>query len=271
MRNDADSPSSQYMLGSLRKGLEVIDCFARRESWSLAELTAVLSQSKATVFRILHTLEEFGYLNKDPSTGRYSLGLRFHTLGSAAVGHEHLRWQALPPLQDLAEQTGETVQVGILYDGAAICVQAVEGTRLVRMQAFIGKRTPAHASALGKVLLAHLPAAEVEAFLTGRTLDAFTPRTVTDPVALREALHKVRADGLAIDDEEMEIGLRCIGAPITDVTGRPCACVAISGPAGRMTPDRVQELIPMVKATATRISRMLGAPMMHGAAGIQAA
>jgi DNA-binding IclR family transcriptional regulator len=264
MRNPTDTVPDPYLLGSLRKGLEVIDCFAQRENWSLAELTLALGQSKATVFRILHTLEEFGYLTKDTVTGRYSLGLRFHTLGSAAVRQEHLRWQALPPLQDLAQQTGETVHVGILYDGAAICVQAVEGTRLVRMHAFVGKRTPAHASALGKVLLAHLPDAEVEAFLANRVLERFTPRTVTDPVQLRETLHKVRAEGFALDDEEMETGLRCLGAPITDHTGRPCACIAISAPAARMAPDRIGELVTMVKLTATRISRMLGSPTMHG-------
>src|SRR6185437_12943382 len=167
-----------YLLGSLRKGLEVIDCFARQETWSLAELATTLGQTKPTVFRILHTLEEFGYLAKDATAGRYALGLRFHTLGSAAVRHEQLRWQALAPLQDLVRDTGETVHVGILYDGEAICVQAVDGTRLVRMHAFVGKRTPAHASALGKVLLAHLPDAEIDHF-AARALARFTPRTIT--------------------------------------------------------------------------------------------
>lgn len=267
MRN-AEDPASPYMLGSLRKGLEVINSFTQRESWSLAELTAELGQSKATVFRILHTLEEFGFVNKDPVTARYTLGLRFHTLGSAAVRQEHIRWQALPPLQDLAQQTGETVQVGILYDGTAICVQAVEGTRLVRMQAFVGKRTPAHASALGKVLLAHLPEPEIEAFLASHDLQRFTPHTLTDPARLRAALQRIRADGHAIDDEEMETGLRCLGAPITDHSGRPCACVAISGPAARMTAEHVAELIPTLKSTAARISRMLGSPTMHGGARV---
>jgi IclR family acetate operon transcriptional repressor len=252
------------MLGSLRKGLEVIDCFTRRENWSLAELTVALGQSKATIFRILHTLEEFGYLSRDPITGRYSLGLRFHTLGSAAVRQEQLRWQALPPLQDLAKATGETTHVGILYDGAAICVQAVEGTHLVRMHAFVGKRTPAHASALGKVLLAHLPEAEVEAYLSGRVLEPLTPHTVVDPARLRQTLYLIRTQGYAVDNEEIEIGLRCLGAPITDHSGRPCASVAISAPSARMQSERIVELIPMVKLTATRISRMLGSPTMHG-------
>jgi IclR family acetate operon transcriptional repressor len=262
IRNNGSLPKDPYRLGSLRKGLELLDCFARKETWSLAELALELGQTKPTVFRILHTVEEFGYLHKDPVTGRYSLAMRFHTLGSAAVRHEQLRWQALPPLQDLARETGETVHVGILYDGEAICVQAVDGTRLVRMHAFVGKRTPAHASALGKVLLAHLPDAELDAF-AARGLARFTPKTITRPAALRVALHKVRIQGWALDDEEMEIGLRCLGAPITDHSGRPCACVAISGPVARMEPARIALLTPHVKAIAARISRMLGSPSMH--------
>jgi len=267
MRNIDDKSRDPYLLGSLHKGLQLLDCFTRQNSWSLAELAAELGQTKPTVFRILHTIEAFGYLQKDPQTGRYTLAMRFHTLGSAAVHHEQLRWQALPPLQDLARETGETVHVGILYDGEAICVQAVDGTRLVRMHAFVGKRTPAHASALGKVLLAHLPDAEFDAFI-GRGLARFTQHTITDPAARRAAMHQVRAQGWAMDDEEMEIGLRCLGAPITDHAGRPCACVALSAPASRMGPERIAALTPQLKAAAASISRMIGSPSMQAGARV---
>lgn len=265
MRN-GDAARDPYLLGSLRKGLEVIDCFARQQTWSLAELASALGQTKPTVFRILHTLEEFGYLAKDPVTGRYALGLRFHTLGSAAVRQEQLRWQALPPLQDLARDTGETVHVGILYDNEAICVQAVDGTRLVRMHAFVGKRTPAHASALGKMLLAHQPDGQIDTLIANRGLPRFTRNTICDAAALHRVLRRVRAQGWALDDEEMELGLRCLGAPITDHTGRACASVAVSAPASRMDKPRIDELLPLVKATASRISRMLGSPAAEAAA-----
>ncbi len=254
-----------YLLASLHRGLEVIDCFAMRGSWSLAELTQHLQQNKATLFRVLHTLEQFGYLAKDAATGRYVPGLRLHTLGSAAVQHETLRWQSLPPLQDLAQATGETVHVGILHDGVVVTVQVVEGTHAVRMHSIVGKRSPAHASALGKVLLAHLPDAEVEAVLARHGMERYTENTITTPAALREALHRVRQEGYAPDEEEIEIGLRCLAAPITDQTGRPTAALAISAPASRMTQDAVAALLPQVKATAARISRMLGSPSVAAA------
>lgn len=254
-----------YLLASLHRGLEVLDCFAEREAWTLTDLAAHLGQSKATIFRVLHTLEQFGYLAKDATTGRYGLGLRLHALGSAAMRHEQLRWQALPPLQDLAEATGETVHVGILHEGVVVTVQIVEGTHAVRMHSAVGKRSPAHASALGKVLLAHLPDAEVDAVIAAQGLARFTANTITTPEALRGALHRVRLDGIARDEEEIEPGLRCIAAPITDRSGRPTAALAISAPASRMDAARVAELIPRVKATAARISRMLGSPSMAAA------
>jgi len=249
-----------YLLASLHRGLEVLDCFAERETWTLSDLAAHLGQSKATVFRVLHTLEQFGYLAKDAASGRYALGLRLHALGSSAMRNEQLRWQSLPPLQDLAEGTGETVHVGILHDGVVVTVQIVEGTRAVRMHSVVGKRSPAHASALGKVLLAYLPDAEVDGIVAQRGLARFTPNTITEAGTLREALHRARLDGFARDEEEIEIGLRCLAVPITDSTGRPTAALAVSAPAARMDAAHAAALLPRVKSAAARISRMIGSP-----------
>lgn len=264
MRN-TEPARDPYLLGSLRKGLEVLDCFARRRSWSLAELCAALGQNKTTVFRMLRTLEEFGYLTKDPANGRYALGLRLLSLGGAAVRQETLRWQALAPLQDLVRDTGETVHVGVLHGVEAVCVQAVEGTRLVRMHAFVGKRTPAHASALGKAMLAWRDEAELRALFEGRALAAFTPNTITALDALVAALAETRARGYALDEEEIELGLRCIGAPIFDSAGRASAALAVSIPATRIDAARIAELVPMVRDTAETISRMLGGPSARAA------
>jgi DNA-binding IclR family transcriptional regulator len=113
--------------------------------------------------------------------------------------------------------------------------------------------------------MAYLPDAEVDAIVARHGLPRFTPRTITAPEALREALHRVRLDGYAEDAEEIEAGLRCLAAPITDRSGRPSAAIAISAPASRMDPARIAALIPRVKASAARISRMLGSPSMAAA------
>lgn len=248
-----------YHLASLHRGLEVIGCFARRPSWSLAELATELGQNKATLFRVLHTLEAAGFLAKD-ANGRHVPGLALHALGNAAVRQEQLRWQSLPPIQALAEETGETVHVGILHEGEVVTVQVVEGTHAVRMHSRVGKRSPAHASALGKLLMAYLPDAEVEAIIARHGLPRFTSATITTPEALREALHQIRQQGWAPDAEEIEPGLRCLAAPITDQTGRPSAALGISAPASRMDAARCAAVLPRVKAAALQVSRMLGSP-----------
>ncbi|MBY0335510.1 MAG: IclR family transcriptional regulator [Acetobacteraceae bacterium] len=260
-----ETAKDPYRLASLHRGLQVLDCFATRPSWSLSELCAHLGESKATIFRVLHTLEPFGYLTKDAATGRYALGLRLHALGASAMRQEQLRWQSLAPLQDLAQSTGETVHVGILHDGVVVTVQIVEGTHALRMHGTVGKRGPAHASALGKVLLAHLPEAELDAVIARHGLPRFTPHTLTTAEALRAALRRVRETGFAPDEEEQEIGLRCLAAPITDHAGRPSAALGISAPAARLDAARAAAVLPELRATALRISRMLGSPVTAAA------
>lgn len=266
MRNASRRSQSPYLLGSLSKGLEVMDCFARQSSWSLAELANTLQQSKPTLFRILHTLEAFGYLQKDSVSGRYSLGMRLCNLGSVVIGDQQLHWQSLPPLQELARQTGETVHVGILYEGRVTCVQAVDGPQMVRTESALGKRAPAYASAMGKMLLAYLPDDELDTLFAGRTLTRFSPKTITDLATLRLALRRARLQGWVLDDEEMELGLRCIAAPILNGANRPWASAAISAPAIRLEPARVQQLLPPLQTAVQRIGQMLGGPTLHRAA-----
>jgi DNA-binding IclR family transcriptional regulator len=253
-----------YIVGSLQRGLRVVQAFQSRDSWSLTELCAHLSESKATLFRILHTLEDFNYVVKDEVTGRYRLGLGAYAIGNTAMRNEQLRWQALPPLQNLAVLTGETVFVGILYDGQSICVQLVEGGHAVRMHSFVGKRSPAHANVLGKVQLAHLHDSELDHFIGNYGLEGFTPNTITDAPRLKEELRIIRERGYAIDNEELEIGLKCVGALITDHTGRAFATVSVAGPTARLMPDRIEWLATQVRETAGQISHMLGSAVMHG-------
>lgn len=243
-----------YLLESLRKGLAAIDAFARRGSWSLAELTLELGQTKPTVFRILHTLEEAGFVRRQ-AEGRYVPGPRMEQLGVATARQETLRWQALAPLQDLAAATGETAHVSVLHDGESVCVQAAEGPRMLRMRALVGRRTPVHASALGKALLAQITPREVDAILATHGLAKLTPRTIVSRRALHAALTEVRVRGYAVDDEEIETGLRCVAAliPLAGMV----AAVGVSAPADRLVPGRVAAVAAEVRATAARIAEVL--------------
>jgi DNA-binding IclR family transcriptional regulator len=255
-------PRKSYSIAALRASLDVLDRFTQQESWGLSDLTHEVGQSKTRVFRILSTFEECGYVVRDGGNGSYKLGPRLAALSNGSVKFEQLRWRAVPPLQALAEATGETAHVGILHGTQVVTVQLVDGHHDVRMHGTVGKRSPAHASSLGKVLLAYFPEPEIDEWLRSAELKAVTPNTVVDPAEFRRHLQEIRALGYALDNEELELGLRCVAAPITDHTGMVVASVSISAPTTRVSQEDVATLAPKVKEAGRAISRMLGSPML---------
>lgn len=262
MAEKSKASRDQYSIASLRGALEVLDQFSQRESWSLGDLTQAIGQSKSRVFRSLSTFEDCGYLVRDQETGRYRLGPRLAALSSASAKSEQLRWRALPPLQALAGETGETVQVGILYGDEVVTTQLVEGRHDVRMHCAVGKHSPAYCNALGKVLLAYFPEPEIDAYMEAVERPPVTPNTVVEATALKLQLQVIRQQGYAIDNEERELGLRCVAAPITDDAGHVVASVSLSAPTIRLTEAYAQDLVPKVKECARTISHMMGSPAL---------
>lgn len=258
----APTTRNAYSIATLRASLDVLNRFGERDAWSLADLTEEVGQAKSRVFRILSTFEECGYLTRDTASGEYRPGPRLVALTASPIRYEQLRWQALPPLQLLAEDTGETAHVGILFGTEVVTVQLVEGRHEVRMHSSVGKRSPANASSLGKVLLAYFPEPEIDEFLRTTKLHRMTPHTIVDAKKLREHLREVRDAGYALDKEELQVGLRCVAAPITDHTGRVVASVSISAPSFRLDEQAALRLVPRVIECARTISRMLGSPSL---------
>jgi IclR family acetate operon transcriptional repressor len=247
-----------HSIASLRGALEVLSQFADQDTWSLSDLTQKLDQGKSRVFRSLSTFEACGFLKRDDETGRYRLGPQLATLSTAAARYEQLRWQALPPLQSLVDATGETVHVGVLYGDDVVTVQLVEGRHDVRMHCAVGKHSPAYCNGLGKILLAYFPEPEIDAYLNSVERIAMTPHTVVEADALKRQLIEIRRAGYAIDNEELELGLRCVGAPITDHSGEVVASLSLSAPTIRLSQAGALELVPRVKECARTISYMLG-------------
>lgn len=244
----------RYEARLLTRALGLLDRFTAQEEWTFMDLCAATGLHKSTAFRILATLESAGYVEKSAANGRYRPGRKWARLENVLLAAEPLRWAALAPLQGLAAQTRETAHVGILYHGESVTVQLVDGTHAVRMHSAVGKRAPAHASALGKVLLAWRDEQEIDDFIVRFGTPALTPRTITDPRRLKAHLQIVRERGWAADNEELETGLRCVAVPVAEPAGRPVAAVSISGPASRLSPDRDAELAKVVASTAARIA-----------------
>jgi DNA-binding IclR family transcriptional regulator len=229
---------------------------------SIRELSSKVNLPKGTTHRLLSSLSYLGYVRQDPKTRNYLLGFKLVELGNILLSQLDLRKEAAPFLNDLAERTKETVHMVILDGHEVVYIDKVEvdhNPSGLRMASRIGLRNPAHSSAVGKVLISHLPDEELNQFFKRKGLVKRTENTITDTNQLIEHLKMVRNQGYAIDDEENEKGVRCVGAPIYNEAGNAVAAVSISGPAFRVTKKLVQESLKKeVMETALKISQQLG-------------
>jgi DNA-binding IclR family transcriptional regulator len=224
----------------------------------VTELSRELGLHKSTVSRLMITLERGGLLARNPETERYRLGVDLIGMAAHVASHMDVREVARPFLRHLAEACEETVNLSVLDQGQVVNLeQSAPPARQVKNLGEVGRRTPAHCTAAGKVLLAHLPAEELDRVLEAG-LERLTPHTITDPQALRDALVQVRREGYAVAQEELEEGLNVVAAPIYDHAGRATAALSIAGPAYRVAPGRFAPLAAQVMEAAAGISRRLG-------------
>ena len=255
-RKTADSP---YKVQVLDRALAALGILANSSSdCSLAELCSALGLHKSTVHRIMMVLEQQRIVVKNADTGRYRLGLRLFELGSRAIDGLDLRGRARPYLNRLQETFGETVFFCILDEGQVFYMEKVESQRSVRTACTVGSRAPAYCTAVGKAMLAELPDAEVSGIVRRWGLKPITANTITSMAALKAELRAVRERGYAIDDEEKEEGLRCVGAAVHAHSGKLVAAMSISGPAFRMTKERIPEVGRALLQAARDLSADLG-------------
>ena len=203
------------LIGSLLHGLEILDMFERdRPEIGIGEMAQQLGLHRSTTSRLAATLAVAGYLEPAGEPGRYRLSGRLAALGELAAAAGDVRRTALPYLQELVQELGETGHLGVLEGTDAVTIEVVDGWQTVRMHSWVGKRSPAHCSSIGKALLAGLSPAEFAARYPGHPLEPRTDRTITDPGVLRSQLAGVRQRGYAVDQEELEPHLCCVAAPV---------------------------------------------------------
>ena len=245
--------AGEHFVQSLERGLAVIRAFtAEAPDLSLADVARRTGLSRAAARRFLLTLLDLEYVRNDG--GRYSLTPRVLELGYAYVASLSLPEVAEPHLERLAAETGEFPAVSVLDGHDIVVVARVPVSRLMTVAINVGTRLPAYATATGRVLLAGLTDEELDAYLERVQLDRLSPRTVRSAGALRAELARVRAQGWAIVDQELEAGLRAVAAPIRDRDGRVVAAVNLSTHASRTTTETMRRrLLPALLATAARI------------------
>ncbi|MGW5134892.1 IclR family transcriptional regulator [Streptomyces sp. NPDC004135] len=242
---------------SVDRAVSVLEILARHGEAGVTEIADELDVHKSTAFRLLGVLENRGLVAQAKDRGKYYLGAGVLRLAGAAAVRLDVSQEGVPVCRELADELGETVNIAVLDDDAAVNIMQARGTASVTAQNWLGRRTPLHATSSGKVLLAHLPPTLREGLLA-RPLHRFTERTVTVASMLRGELDTVVQQGYAITVEELEIGLAAAASPVRGHDGKVIASLSVSGPVYRLSPERLPDIAKRTEAAAAELSRRMG-------------
>ena len=255
MKNTAPN----YPIKVLNKTFSVLETLLNHHApMSMTEISEKLDFYPSTIHRILDTLKYAGYVEQDPTTQKYQLGLKVLELGMAKLHQLDLVREATPYLRDLARKCNETVHLGILEHTHVLYLAKEESSQTIRMISYVGRRAPLHCTGLGKILLAYLPSSNRNELMNKIELSRLTENTITDKKKLAEELAKVEKEGFALDKEENEKDVRCIAGPIRNYQGRVIAAISISGPSYRITEAKQNQLKEELVSTYQKISSHLG-------------
>ena len=243
---------------AVERALDILQCFSMdKPTLSLTEIAEKVGMHKSTIHRLLATLESKRYINRDKTTGLYKLGFVLFELSSIMMHDLDFQHWADFYLQQLALQSGETVDLAILDGSRVVYLQVVESNQRVKIAAAIGEQLPAHCTATGKAFLAYLPEKQVRLILA-QGFQKYTDWTLISHEAVFQNLREIRERGFATSEQEYENEINAVAAPILDGGGCPLAVIAIVGPSYRMSRDRMLELGRIIRETADAIGREVG-------------
>jgi len=244
---------------SVSRALSIIELFDSDTSeLGITEISKRLNLHKSTVSGLVNTLQASGYLDQNPSTRKYYLGMKIVEKAFIALDNFDVVKIARTHMERLRNWRDETVNIAILDNDEVLYIDRELGTQTLGMQSHVGKREKAHSTALGKSLLSQLNEAELEEYLNKHSLNPVTPNTITQPKELSQELEIIRGQGYAVDMEENEIGGACVAAPIMNYLGNTIAAISISVPVVRLEPSEIPLLGEELVETAEAISKDLG-------------
>jgi DNA-binding IclR family transcriptional regulator len=249
--------SGPSQVQSVDRAIAILYLLAQKGSAGVTEVAAQLGVHKSTAFRLVVALENGSLLEQDGERGKYRLGRGILRLAAATAGGLELPTESRDVCRRLAAKLGEAINVAIFDDGETTNILQEYGPSAITGRNWIGQRTPLHATASGKVLLAWSSAVDLKEALSG-ALSRYTSLTITDPTALEADLAVVRQQGWASTTEEFEIGLNAVAAPVRDATGDVVAAVGVSGPSYRLTSESFPDVAADLLAGAREISARLG-------------
>jgi len=243
---------------TVTKAVNILDILALKADVgiTLAELCSLIDIPKSSSYRYLVSLQELG-LAERKNNDRYYLGTKVVELAGTYLLKSDLRSDSQAALDELAEMTGETIHLAVPSGTEVVYIAKVESKHALSMYSHIGARLPMYCTALGKAILAFSDLQELQAVLS-KPLVTRTPNSITTVKALEDELNLIRSQGYAMDNEENEVGIRCVGAPIFDYTTKPIGAISISAPSDRMDRERCSSLGPLVLKAALNVSRRKG-------------
>jgi DNA-binding IclR family transcriptional regulator len=259
----AESPSV-----AVERALAILEAVAQEpEGLSNADLSRTLKIPKSSASYILRTLEKQAYLNRDAATGKYRVGLKILSLSRGALSGLDVREVALPIMRNLMEKTNLTCHLAILDGPEAVYIEKVEPQGFIKMDTWVGRRMRVHATSVGKALVAYIAQERLEKILADRGMEKRTAKTITTPARLLKDLEKVRTQGYAIDDEENNLGARCLGAPVFNQHGGIEASLGLSGTTNQVNAQTIPRIVEHLKDAARHLSMQLGHRAPHRRVG----
>ena len=244
-----------YQIGSLEKGLKILEAIIEHGELTVTKAAGILDINRASAHRFIATLRDMGYVRKN-NHNNYEATFKLLEMGMKQADKFEIRRMAKPVMRDLAVKFDETVNLGLLDNCRVVYLDKVESRELLRMDSGIGTTCVAHASALGKAMLAFLSDEEQESYIETMNPVGGTPHTITDQARMVKEMTKIRRQGYAVDNEELALDLYCIAAPIFDFNGYPSYAMSVSGPARRI--KAMKEIPQYLMAATETLSRQLG-------------
>ncbi|MBB6447713.1 IclR family transcriptional regulator [Bacillus benzoevorans] len=250
---------AERLIQSVDRAADILELFLDGESeLSVKDISEKLGLSKSTVHGLIKTLEHRGYLQQNPDDLKYKLGLKLFELGSFIADKLDIVQIARPFIKELVDELRETVHLVVRQQDELVYVAKEEGPQTLRISSHVGKKAPIHCTGVGKAILAYQNEREVDRILSTIKMQAFTEHTITDKEEIKKQLQTIKENGYSLEDEEIEFGLACVGAPIFDYNGNVSASLSCATPKMRLTDERLPEVIAGVKNAAAKISRCLG-------------
>ncbi|RPJ41182.1 MAG: IclR family transcriptional regulator [Chloroflexi bacterium] len=246
-------------LQTLNRAISILDCFTQENTeLGVREIARMVELSSSATGRLLAAMKDLGILSQNPDTRAYSMGARVLTWAGVYNAELDVRNRTLPAIQELHDSTRESISLYILDGNERLCIERLESPQTVRIITRVGRRLPLYAGSAGKVMLAFLSPRQQEDYFKSTALVPLTPKTIIDPLILREELAKIRVEGCAVSHGEWIEDAAGVAAPILDQNGDVVAALSISGPIGRFNNENVPRYCSEVKRVAAEISESLG-------------